>query len=110
MQIITFPDAPEWVQETQLDGRSYRLRARWNTVSGAWSLDVLTRDQTLIIAGLRLVRGAGLLSQFQDNRLPDGDLVVYDAVNLVDDYTDFVNGRAVLAYLSASEIEALRND
>lgn len=110
MQIITFPNAPEWVQETQLDGRSYRLRARWNTTSNRWSLDMLTRDRTLIVAGLRLVRGAGLLFQFQDTRLPAGDLVVYDIGTPVDDYTDFPQGRAVLAYLSAAEIEALRSD
>lgn len=108
MQVLTFPDAPEWVQEVQLEGRSYRVRARWNTSSAMWSLDMLTRDRTLVVAGVRIVRGAGLLSQFQDPRLPPGDLIAYDTGGTsADDYLAFTEGRAVIAYLSSAELAEL---
>ena len=110
MQILTFPDAPEWVQEVQLEGRSYRIRARWNTASAKWSLDMMTRDRTLVVAGVRILRGAGLLSQFQDTRLPPGDLVAYDTGGIVSgDYLAFIEGRSVVAYLSSVEIAGLVN-
>lgn len=110
MRIIKFPDAPEWSQRVKLDGKSYGLRARWNTSSLAWSLDVLTSGGVLIVAGIRVVRGAAMLSQFKDARLPSGDLVAYDVGATGDEYTDFTSGRAVLAYVTAAEMAGAGSD
>lgn len=110
MYKIAFPDAPEWVQSVKLDGSTYKLRARWNTFSEAWSLDVLTKSGTLIVGGLRLVRGQALLIQFNDDDLPPGDFFVYDVSSTGDDYADFIAGRAVLAYVTEDEVSELSSD
>ncbi|QDP66991.1 MAG: hypothetical protein Unbinned3138contig1000_33 [Prokaryotic dsDNA virus sp.] len=107
MQRIVFPDAPGWVQSVKLDGKTYKLRARWNVSANTWSLDVLTRGERLLVAGLRLVRGQALLRQFQNLELPPGDLFVYDTGARGDEYTDFTEGRAVLAYITADEVADL---
>lgn len=109
MQVIKFQDAPEWSQKVRLDGKSYKLRVRWNTSSEAWSVDVLTSGSVLIVSGLRIVRGQALLRQLQDARLPSGDLFAYDTGARTDEYLDFTEGRAKLAYITAQEVEDLSN-
>ena len=110
MQVITFPDAPEWTQNVKLDGKSYRLRARWNTSSEAWSMDVLTTSKTLLVSGLRMVRGAALIGQFQNDDLPPGDFIVYDTGERVDEYSDFTEGLARLVYVTEDEVAELESD
>ena len=107
MQIIKFPDAPEWTQKVRLDGKSFKLRARWNTSSLAWSLDLLTSGSDAIVTGIRILRGQAMLRQFQDARLPEGDLFAYDTGARSGEYLDFTEGRAKLSYITASEVEEL---
>ena len=112
MRIISFAQAPEWVQEVQLDGKTYRLRARWNTVSERWSMDILTRDKRMILGGIRLVRGQRLLRQHINPLLPPGEFVVMGEEGAIDGGFDTEGpcGRCSrLAYLDASEVEALTN-
>lgn len=112
MRIITFPNAPEWAQEVQLEGKTYRLRARWNTVAERWSMDILTRDKRLILGGLRLVRGQRLLRQHINPLLPPGEFVVLGEEGAIDGgfNVEAPSGRgSILAYLDASEVEALTN-
>lgn len=86
--VIPWQESPEFAQQVQLEGRTYRMRARWNTHGQAWDMDILTAQRELIVAGIRLVGGAGLLAQFRDDRLPPGELLVIgepsrDSVQLV---------------------------
>lgn len=74
--VIPWPNFPEWEQQVQLDGVSYRLRGRYNTLSERWTMDILTADKVPIVQGVRLVRGASLLSVHVDPRLPAGDFFV----------------------------------
>lgn len=103
MQKITFPDAPESKQSVQLDGTTYQIRLRWNFVAGAWSMDLLTRGGSLLVSGLRLVRGQLLLQQFTNDALPAGDFFVYDVASREGDYSDFIEGRAVLVYVESDD-------
>lgn len=74
--IIPWPDFPEWEQQTQLDGVTYILRGRYNTLSMAWCLDILTADKLPIVEGARIVQGVSLFSIHPDPRLPPGDFFV----------------------------------
>jgi hypothetical protein len=110
MRIINFPTAPEWAQTVQLEGVSYTLRARWNFIAERWSLDILTRDQRLIVGGIRLVRGLRLLRQYADPRLPPGELVILGREGATDGGfgVEALSGQdSVLAYISAAEVAEL---
>lgn len=74
--IIPWQDSPEFAQQVQLEGTTYRLRARWNTLGEAWHVDFLTAQREPIVTGIRIVAGVSLLAQFRDDRLPPGDLFV----------------------------------
>lgn len=76
MQIIPWPDFPEWEQQIQLDGVSYRLRGRYNTTSERWTMDILASDKSPIVLGIGIVRGVDLLLYHVDSRLPPGAMVV----------------------------------
>jgi hypothetical protein len=76
MQIIPWPDFPEWEQQIQLDGVSYRLRGRYNTTSERWTMDILASDKAPIVLGIGIVRGVDLLLYHVDSRLPPGSMVV----------------------------------
>lgn len=103
-RVIQFPDAPEWQQSVSLDGRTYTLRARYNVVSEQWSMDILTRNKSLLVGGIRLVRGVRLMSQFNDDRLPPGDFaVIGEGKNGGLGCFCFREGRAQLLYLEAGE-------
>jgi len=100
MRRIAWPSGPEWTQSVQLEGKTYRLRARWNIVSERWTMDLLTSDLALVIAGIRLVPGVRLLRQFRGGRLPTGDMVVTGEEPV---YNSFAEGRSRLLYVEAAE-------
>lgn len=47
-----------------LNNTTYRLRTRWLSTVGCWTLDISDRDNNLLIGSIALVRGADLLEQF----------------------------------------------
>ena len=76
MDKIQWIDAPEWSQLVTLDKKTYCLRARYNTTSRQWSIDVLTSNYIPIVTGIAVVQGIWLLEQYKDERLPRGDFFV----------------------------------
>ena len=73
---IPWPEGPAWRQSLALDGRVYRLTARWNEIAGAWFFDIATRGGTMILAGCKITEGVLIGARIADNRLPPGYFVV----------------------------------
>jgi len=66
-----------FVQETALDGVSYRLLLRWNERSEYWFLSLYDLEDVPIITSRKLVSGADLLRYCVDSdRRPQGVLSV----------------------------------
>jgi hypothetical protein len=70
---VTYPSV---VQETTLDGITYRLLFRWNARAGHWYLTLRTLEDVEIMPSKRLVAGARLLRQVSSPTRPPGDLLV----------------------------------
>lgn len=76
MRIINWPNAPEWRQDVQLEGVTYHLVARYNTVRERWTMDIYTKERSLLLGGVAILRGVLLLRQFTITGLPPGDMAV----------------------------------
>lgn len=74
---IKFFNAIDWVQDVELEGRVYTLRAKYNVRQDTWHMDIDTVDGVAILRGLRLVVNWPLLYPFRyKSELPPGELFV----------------------------------
>ena len=73
---IPWPDGPSWKQNVALDGRVYKISARWNEIAEAWFFDISTRSGSAILNGNKVVEGVLIGARIADNRLPPGYFVV----------------------------------
>lgn len=53
---------PYYSYTTTLEGVSYTITVRYSTRSKAWYLDVTTRDNIIVLAGIKLVPNFPILS------------------------------------------------
>jgi len=87
----------------QLDGSVYRMRIRYNSRSGVWTLDLFDSAEQALLCGLALRTGIDLLDQYVDDRLPPGRLFI---VNFVSEHgepgRDDLGTDAVLVYEEAA--------
>lgn len=98
---IPWPDGPAWQQTITLDGRVFRLSARWNEIAEAWFMDIGTRAGEAIIAGIKITGGVLIGARFADNRLPPGYFVVVENAECgCTPGRDDMRGNARLIYVS----------
>jgi hypothetical protein len=79
--LFTIPlesDAPAYTLDVDMGGRPYRLALTWNTRGAFWTLGVFLTDDTPIVTATKLVADWDLFSQFNDDRLPPGRLLLVD--------------------------------
>lgn len=97
---------PDYRVGTTLDGENFLLDLRWNYRDGAWYMDVLTPDESVVRAGIKLVLGAYLGRRSADDRMPPGLLIVSDLANEGRDANiDDLGTRVVVHYFAADELE-----
>lgn len=101
-QRIPWPAGAAWRQSVALDGRVFRMTARWNEVGGHWSFDLMTRENDPILRGVKVTMGTLLTSRIADDRLPRGWFVVVtnDQCGCTPGRDDMV-GNAELIYVPA---------
>jgi hypothetical protein len=108
MEIIPFQKGlPSFTEEVTLDGIVYTFEFSWNSRGGFWSMNILNRDQTQLVMGVRLVMFYGLIRKFVDRGLPNGELYVLDPSGNTDEIqqNDFET-RLTLCYFDEDEIES----
>jgi hypothetical protein len=102
MPLYTLPiadPADAWEQDTQLDGRQFRLTFAWSLREEAWYLDIAARDGTLLAAGLKLAEGVNVLRREASSDLPPGPLILLDMTGARAECThDDLGKRWVLFY------------
>lgn len=91
-------DALSFVQETALDGTTYRLTFRWNAREGVWYLMVASIEDAVIAAPRKLVPGAFLLRHIVEGG-PRGLLLVVGTPG-----EDDLGTGGVLVYMDENEI------
>lgn len=107
MLIIPMQDFTAFREEITLEETPYIFRFKWNTRDiGFWFMDIFSRDEELLICGVKLVLNFEIISKFPDRGLPLGQLYVVSNDSTVENLGryDFVNGRASLVYITEAEI------
>lgn len=61
----------------ELTGKVYDMRLHYNQRETHWYLDI-SRNDTDIVKGVKLVHSDDLLSQFRAYDIPEGKLIIYD--------------------------------
>lgn len=98
-------DVPYSDFEVELEGRSYTFETRWNERAGAWFLTVKDTAGVVLVAGRKMVLGAGLLGRSPDARLPPGGLLLVDTSGTeIDPGRDDLGERVVLAYYESTGV------
>lgn len=109
MAILIVPTGtyPDRQQETQLEGRRYVLRMRWNERAGAWFLDMHTVAGSPIVLGVRLSLSTQPLAGVLHPDRPPGELVVVDRTDSgVEAAQADLGTRVQLFYVEASSLVA----
>jgi len=93
-----------FVQETTLEGVTYRLLLRWNVRDSYWYLTIRTIEDVEILPSRRLVPGSRLLRYEADyTTRPPGELIVYGGTPDRDSLGKSVN----LVYLDEDSTEEI---
>lgn len=77
-QLPLIPTVPNYRVATQLGDDIFILDVRWNTRDEAWYLDILTDDETMVRAGIKIVLGSLLGGRVRSAAFPKGILQAVD--------------------------------
>ena len=99
---IFVPDMNDSFSRAVLDGAEYLLRFTWNHAEERWYFGIYTTLREPVVQGLKLVPQFPVNIQYIDERLPSGIFGVYTTLDSVG-RSDFTEGRAVFAYVSANQ-------
>jgi hypothetical protein len=108
--VITIPlrSLPEYTFSVTLENVPYIVTIRWNVRGAYYTMDLLSRDEVLLIGGIKLVINSGLTRKFPRPGMPPGELLAIDAGN---DNTPIAFGdldeRVELVYVTEAEYAEL---
>lgn len=95
-------DVPFYDFEIDLEGRTYRFEIRWNGRAEAWFLTIRNSAGDILVAGRKIVLGAGLAGRSRTEGLPPGVLVAVDTTDSDVDPGRYDLGRRVLLVYAES--------
>lgn len=107
MSVFVLPcrtDLPHYSFACDLDGVGYGFEFRWNARSEAWFMTILTGDDQVILAGVKVVVDFPLAVRSASALMPPGTFIAVDTSgqHLDPGLTD-LGERVQLSYLDASE-------
>jgi len=107
--VPTTSDYPAYSMTVTLEGEVYRLVFRWNVRGAFWTMDVKEQDETVLLAGIKLVANWPLTDRYVNPDLPPGDFMAYDTAGTgLDPGREDLGGRVLLLYLTEAEVAALQ--
>jgi len=109
MIVLPFKSFASFTEEIQLDNVPYRFTFNWNYRGQYYSLVIRNVENTLLIAGIKLLLGKEHFELHPDRGLPPGQLFVVDTSDSKTQYApigrnDLTNGRLILIYISEDEL------
>ena len=91
-----------FIQETTLDGVTYRLLFRWNAREEYWYMSLFDIEDVPLSGGIKLVAGCRLLRHLADYTVrPPGELIMLETPTRTTLGQD-----ALLVYLDEDEVSA----
>lgn len=99
---------PRYQFRTVLSGSTYTFDVHWNERDGAWYFDLLTEDEVMIIAGVKIVLGMAIGRRSADPAYPIGLFRVVDTSGQNLDATFYDLGtRVQVLWLTEEDLEAV---
>lgn len=78
LRIPVTPDEPAFKIRIALEGRDYVLSFDFNTRMNRWVLGVYDAEENPIAVGITLNIDSSILRLYVDNRLPPGEMILFD--------------------------------
>ncbi len=108
MVVIPLQNLPEYEFEVTLEDVPYLFAVKWNTRASQYTLDIATRDGTVLCGGIALLLDSELLLNHAGKGLPPGSMVLIDPSGGRQDVAfDDLEERCSLIYLTEAEYAAL---
>ena len=108
MDIIPVFEYPSYSESVVLENKPYRFSFVWNSRGEYWSLTISDKQGEVLLDGLKLVLGFELISEYADEDLPPGALLVLDTTDsLTGIGRDDLGVRATLIYASSKEVQEI---
>ncbi len=102
---ISVPNLNDSFSKVVLEGVQYQIRFTWNNYAQRWSFGLYDMQKNPIAEFIRIVPNFPLTVQvMMYNKMPFGTFGVYTDLHYVG-RNDFINGKAVFAYISASGVD-----
>lgn len=106
--IPLIPSVPNYRMNVVLDGTTYVMDVRWNGRDEAWYFDLSKADETIMLAGIKIVLGALLGIRSVDTDWPRGIFSAIDQSGAgIDATLDDIGVRVLMTYVPAAEALAL---
>lgn len=101
MKEITFFNLVAFTQTINLNNKNFIFKILWNSRGKYYTLSIYDIDETLLIAGIKLVLNIDLFNLSPDRGLPKGGLFVSDLTSQIRPIAkdDFTNGRLKLIFI-----------
>ncbi len=78
LRIPVTPDEPSFKIRIALEGRDYVLAFDFNTRMKRWSIGFFDAEENAIVIGITLNVDSSLLRLYVDDRLPPGEMILFD--------------------------------
>ena len=102
---IPFADYPSFTEDIILDNIPYKFSFNWNDRGEFWTMTISDSDDNILVAGIKIVLGQKLISNFPGRSLPPGAMAVVDTSGNVTrpSQIDFYNDDLQLVYVTEDE-------
>jgi hypothetical protein len=108
MLTIPLRNLPSQVFDITLEGTAYKFRVKWNHRGQYYTLDISTKEDVIIIGGLKIALNARLLQRHPGIGLPPGEIIIVDSKGDTSVITqDNLEDRVAMVYLTEADIAAL---
>lgn len=98
------PDLPHYTFACELEGVSYGFEFRWNSRDAAWFMTILTGDDVVIAAGIKVVLDFPLGVRRASALMPPGSFIAVDTTGQGEaPGLNDLGERVQLSYLDSSE-------
>jgi len=106
--IIPIKNNPNHTLVIELESIIYKLGFQYNVQGAFWAMTIWDENDSVIIAGIKIVANYPLLFSYKKSSLPDGDFYceISDKSASIN-RTAFSSGEAKLLYLTQTEIETI---
>lgn len=108
MLVIPFRDASRWQMQIELTGQQFSMVFSWNALNEFWVMDILDRNDSPLIYGIKIVQDFLLLEPYTVTGKPLGNIVCQNIVNSTDSISRYdMNQKFQLVYYEPGELESI---